>query len=47
VGLASVRKIIQRHGGEIWAQGAVNQGAQFHFSLPQGALGTPEPMHPR
>ena len=47
VGLASVRKIIQRHGGEIWAQGAVNQGAQFHFSLPRCVIGTSEPMHPR
>src|SRR5690606_28759410 len=46
IGLAMVRRILERHGGRIWAQAAPGEGAVFYFVLPEDEEPAPGPLVP-
>jgi signal transduction histidine kinase len=46
IGLATVQRIVHRHGGHIWAEGSVGGGATFYFTLSQSEEATNGKAHP-
>ena len=44
IGLAIARRTVELHGGKIWVESEIGQGARFYFTLQKGELSTDESM---